>query len=136
MARRRGRREGGRKKRTKKRVERTKLGILGKRERKRERGCAVSRTRDHHRGRIGWWRANSASSSGNAPQDSRNSALLNYASIRLARGRSRKNPFAALSRYTMEIGRNARACVRACVRHRDPGRTTDRKRPCNRPGSG
>ena len=57
--------------------------------------------------------------------------LLNYASIRLARGRSRKNPFAALSRYAMEIGRDAtrRACVRACMRaharHRDPGRTTD-----------
>lgn len=45
MARRRGRREGGRKKRTKKRVERTKLGILGKRERKREREVVQFRVR-------------------------------------------------------------------------------------------
>lgn len=73
---------------------------------------------------------------------SRNSALLNYASIRFARG-ARKNPrgsLAALSRYTREIPRHARACVRACE-YRAQAHTTHKQHAythaawCKRPGS-
>lgn len=45
---------------------------------------------------------------------SRNSALLNYASIRFARGERKKIP-AAFSRYTREIP-HVRACEHACKR--------------------